>query len=83
MVNHLSFYADEALQQATAFALRFLYCGGVVKEISPVTVAICNCKLTASFWHPCNEIKTADTVELIADDTLKVSSPITINQAEK
>ncbi len=83
MVNHLTFYADEALQQASTFALRFLYCGGVVKEIAPVTVGICNCKLSATFWHPCNEIKTADTVLLIADNDITVSSPITINQAEK
>ena len=81
MTNSLTFYASQTLQQASSFVLRFLYCGSIVKEIDPVEPTVCNCKATVSFWHPCNQITTADTAQLIADDEVVQEIKITVNPA--
>lgn len=76
MMNYVSFVVDEDMIE-TDVTLQFLYCGGIVKEITPETT-ICKCKLTAAFWLGCNDINSADRVALVVENEVKQSQPITL-----
>ena len=83
MLNYFTFWVGSTVAEAATLVLRFLYCGGVVKEVEVVAGNYCSCKLQIPLWLGCNDIRNADTVQLVADDEISAEYPLTINKAEK
>lgn len=83
MLNYLTFWVGAAAMSATAFIIRVLYCGGIVKEYTAEATP-CNCKITLPMWIGCNELQNADTIQLLSaddenDPVLISQTPVTIN----
>lgn len=83
MLNYLTFWVSSTVLEAATLVLRFLYCGGVVKETPVTDFNYCLCKLSVPFYLGCNDIRQADTVQLLVDDLVSAEYPITVNKAEK
>ena len=81
MLNYLTFWVSTAVAGAEKFVFKFFFWGGGVKIIERETFNHCGCKLQVEFWLGCNDVKQADTVQLIADDEVSASYPITINNS--
>jgi len=81
MLNYLTFWVSTAVAEAENLVLKFLYCGKTVKVLEVEASNYCSCKVQVEFWLECNEVKQADTVQLIADNVVSAAYPITINNS--